>query len=174
MVSELKRAHGVSDALDGVRLAVGVIVHRVDAPLVSCPLMFGVEDAVHDRVAHIHVGRGHVDFCSQHTRPVGEFASLHAGEEVKIFFNTPAAEGAVFARLGQAAAELADLVDGLVVDVRFAILDELDRPLVELIKIIRGIAGAVPLEAEPADVPMMESTYSCSSFSGWCRRSGDS
>ena len=65
VVGELEGAHGVGDALDGIRLAVGVVVHGVDAPLVAGAVMRGVEDAVHDRVAHVEVGRGHVDFGAQ-------------------------------------------------------------------------------------------------------------
>ena len=35
VVFEFQRADGVGDALDRIRLAVGVVVHRVDAPLVA-------------------------------------------------------------------------------------------------------------------------------------------
>ena len=66
MVGELERAHGVGDVLDGIRLAVGVVVHGVDAPLVAGAVMRGVQDAVHDRVAHVEVGRGHVDLGAEH------------------------------------------------------------------------------------------------------------
>ena len=47
---------------------------------------------------------------------------------------------------------LADLVGGEVVDVGFAGLDELEGPLVELAEVVGGVAEAVPVEAEPADV----------------------
>ena len=39
VIGELKRAHGVGDVLNGVRLAVRVVVHRVDAPLVAGAVM---------------------------------------------------------------------------------------------------------------------------------------
>ena len=35
VVGELQRAHGVRDVLDRIRLAVRVVVHRIDAPLVA-------------------------------------------------------------------------------------------------------------------------------------------
>ena len=152
MVGELERAHGVGDALDGIRLAVGVVVHGVDAPLVAGAVMRGVQDAVHDRIAHVEVGRGHVDFGAEHAAAVGEFALLHADEEVEIFFDGAVAKGAVFAGLGEGAAVLADLVGGEVVDIGLAILDELQGPLVELAEVVGGVAEAVPLEAEPAHV----------------------
>ena len=68
VVGELQGAHGVGDVLDGVRLAVGVVVHGVDAPLVAGAVVRGVKDAVHDRVAHVEVGRGHVDLGAEHAR----------------------------------------------------------------------------------------------------------
>src|SRR5262249_46910790 len=57
VVLELQRANRMRDALDGVRLAVGEVVHRVDAPLVADVRVRGVQDAVHDRVAQVEVGR---------------------------------------------------------------------------------------------------------------------
>ncbi len=152
MIGEFERAHGVGDALERIGLAVSVIVHGIDAPLVAGALVGGVEDAVHDGVAHVQVGRRHVDFCSQNSRPVGELAGFHAGEEVEVFFDAAVAIGRVFAGFGESAAVLADLVGGEVVDVGFAGFDELDGPGVELGEVVGGVAEAVPLEAEPADV----------------------
>ena len=125
VVGELQRAHGVGDILDGIGLAVGVVVHGIDAPLVAGAVVRGVQDAVHDGIAHIQVGRRHVDFGAQHAGAVRELALLHADEQVEIFLDRPIAIGAVFAGLGQSAAVLADLVGREVVDVRFSFFDEL-------------------------------------------------
>ncbi len=72
VVGELEGAHGVSDALQRIRLPVGVVVHGIDAPLVAGALVRGMQDAVHHRVAHIQVGRGHVDLGAKHARAIGE------------------------------------------------------------------------------------------------------
>ena len=112
----------------------------------------GVQDAVHDGVAHVDVGRGHVDFGAEDAGAVGEFAGLHASEEVEIFFDGAVAIGAVFAGLGEGAAVLADFVGGEVVDVGFAGLDQLHGPFVELVEVVGGEAEAFPVEAEPVDV----------------------
>ncbi len=85
-------------------------------------------------------------------RAVGELAGFHAGEEVEIFLDRAVAIGAVLSRFGEGAAVLADLVGGEVIDVGFAGLDELQGPLVELAEVVGGVAEALPLEAEPADV----------------------
>ena len=118
MVFELQRADGVRDALDGIALPVRVVVHRVDAPFVAGAVMLGVQDAVHDRVAQVEVGRGHVDLGAQRARAVGEFAGLHAREQIEILFDAAIAIGALLAGLGEGAAVLADLVGGEVADDR--------------------------------------------------------
>ena len=58
---EFQRADGVGDAFDGIRDAVGEVIHRVDAPLVAGPVMVEAFDAIDDRIAHVQVGGGHVD-----------------------------------------------------------------------------------------------------------------
>src|SRR3712207_6889917 len=54
----LERAERVRHALDRVRLAVRVVVGRVEAPRIARAGMARVEDAVEHRVAHRHVARG--------------------------------------------------------------------------------------------------------------------
>ena len=60
---------------------------------------------------------------------------------------------AVLARLAQRAAMRADFVGRQVADVRLAVLDQLDRPIVELLEIVGRVEQPVlPVAAEPADV----------------------
>ena len=133
------------DAFQRVALAVGVVVGRVDAPLVARAMVRGVEDAVHDRVAHVEVGRGHVDLRPQGPRAVGELARPHAAEEIEVLFDGAVAIGAVAARRGERAAVLADLVGGEVADVGLAGEDHLLGPLVELVEIVGGVdTGGLP------------------------------
>src|SRR3954453_4460347 len=47
---------------------------------------------------------------------------------------------------------LANLFRGQIIDVSFAIFDQLDRPLIELVEIIGSIEETVPVEAKPLDV----------------------
>src|SRR6202011_6363930 len=74
MVLELERAQRVRDALDGVGLAMGEVVARIDAPLRAGARMVSVEDAVEDRIAPVDVAGGHVDLGPQDAGPVGELA----------------------------------------------------------------------------------------------------
>ena len=82
MVFELERADGVRDALDGIRLAMREVVHRIDAPFVAGAVMLGVQDAVHHGIAQVEIGRRHIDFRPQNARAIGEFAGSHALEQI--------------------------------------------------------------------------------------------
>ena len=62
---ELERADRVRDALERVLEAVREVVERVDAPRVAGAVVMRVLDAEDRRVAHLHVGRRHVDLRAQ-------------------------------------------------------------------------------------------------------------
>ena len=53
---------------------MGVVVHRVDAPGVARAVVVRVLDAVQQRIAQVHVWRGHVDLGAQHVLAVREIA----------------------------------------------------------------------------------------------------
>ena len=93
VVLELQRADGVRDALDGVRLAVGEVVDRVDAPGSPVRGWAGVQDAVEHGVAQVDVAGRHVDLGPQHARAVRELARPHPAEEVEVFLHRAFAEG---------------------------------------------------------------------------------
>ena len=120
VVLELQRADRVRDALDGVRLAVGEVVGRVDAPGVARAGVLGVKDPVQDRVAQVDVRGGHVDARAQHPGAVGELAGAHARKEVEALLRGPVAPRTLAAGLGEGPAVLADLVGGEVVHVGLA------------------------------------------------------
>ncbi len=153
VVLELERADGVRDAFDGVALAVGEVVRRVDAPGVAGAGMGGMHDAIEDRVAHVDVGRGHVDLGTQHRAAVGEVPGAHAGQQIAILLRGAIAVRAGPAGLGKRAAVLADLFGGEFVDVGEPLIDEVQRPLVELLEVVRGIEQVIaPVGTEPAHV----------------------
>jgi len=59
------------------------------------------EYPVDHRVAHVQVGRGHVDPGPKGSRPVGELARPHPPEEIEVLVDRPVAPRAVSAGLGQ-------------------------------------------------------------------------
>ena len=140
-------------ALVGVRERVGVVVHRVDAPRVTGPVMAGVPDAIQDRVAQVDVGRRHVDPGAQHVRAVGELAGAHAPEQVEVLVDAAAPVRRVDAGLGQRATMSADLVGRVRVHVGQPAPDQVLGVLIEPLVVVRRVVLAVvPVEAEPADV----------------------
>ena len=74
VVLELHGADRVGDMLDGVGLAVGEIVGRVDFPALAGARMGGVQDTVERRVAQVDVAARHVDLRAQHPGALREFA----------------------------------------------------------------------------------------------------
>ncbi|MNZ42115.1 hypothetical protein D3C78_596830 [compost metagenome] len=117
--------------------------------------MVGMTDAVEDRVAQVHVRRGHVDLGPQHALAVLELAGFHAREQVEVLVNRTLAERAVLARRGQVATVFLGLFRGQVANIGLAGLDQLDRPVVQLVEVLRSVAHrAGPLEAQPLDVAL--------------------
>ena len=130
-----------------------VVVHRVDAPFVAGADVVGALDAVDDRVAHVDVGRGHVDLGAQHHGAVGEFAVTHAREQIQVLFRRTVAARAVLAGLGQRAAIFAHLFRRQVVHIGQTLVDQLNGKIVQRIEIVRRPAHfAVPLKSQPAHV----------------------
>src|SRR5207253_5595389 len=119
------RAHRMRHALDGVGLAVGPVVHRIDAPGVAGALVSGLADAIHDRIAQVDVGRGHVDLGPQRLGAVLALAGPPATEEIEVLLHPAIAIGRRAAGLRQRAAILADLLAAEVVRVRLPAADEL-------------------------------------------------
>ena len=117
VVLELEGAERMGHPFDGVRLAVGEVIGRVDAPRVARSRVLRVQDAVDHRVAQIDVPRCHVDLGAQHPGAVGELAGTHPAEEIEVLLDRALPIRAVPAGLGQGAAVLADLVLGEIVDI---------------------------------------------------------
>ena len=84
---ELEGAQRVGRALDRVALAVRPVVGRVDHPGVAGAVVVATSDAVHHRVAELHVLVLHVDLGAQHVRAVGELAGAHPAEQVEVLLD---------------------------------------------------------------------------------------
>ena len=145
----------VGDALDGVRLAVRVVVGRVDAPGVARAWVGGVEDAVHHGVAQVDVGR----------RPCRSSRAARGAPSG----NSPARMRARRSRFSSSRAVAPRAVPG---PARSACrgargsgrrsgrprrpcppLHQQHRPVVELLEVVgRVVEVLAPVEAEPAHV----------------------
>ncbi len=153
VIFEFESADRVRYLFDRVRVAVGKVVHRVDAPRVAGTVVMLSLDPVHDRIAEVLVGRLHVDLRAEDMGAVGEFAVPHPAEEVQVLRDRALAVGADAAGGVEASAAFANLFDCLAVDVRVARFDEDDGEVVELREVIGGEELPVrPVEAQPAYV----------------------
>ena len=56
----------VSNAFEIVRLTMSEVVHRIYLPPIAGAMVRVLDDAIHNRVAEVHIRRCHIDFCAQH------------------------------------------------------------------------------------------------------------
>ena len=153
MVFEFEGTDGMGDAFDRVRLSVGEVVGRVDTPGIPGSVMLCVQNAVHDRIPHIEVGRRHIDSRSKNAGTVGEFSCFHALKQVQIFFHRSIAVRAVLARLRQGAAVLSDLFCSQITNIGFSRFNELNGVFIKLFKVVGGIVfPVIPVKSEPTDI----------------------
>ena len=143
------------DPFDRIGLAVRVIVARVDLPGIAGARVVRMQDAVEHGIAQVDVACRHVDPGAQHARAVRELAGAHAAEQVEVLLDAALAERAVPAGLGQRAAIDAHLLVGLVVNVGLAVANQILRPLVELLEVIRRVIEVLaPVEAKPLHIAL--------------------
>src|SRR5436190_1007829 len=148
MVGKLQSAKRMSDALDRIRLTMGEIVARVDMPFCAGSRVWGVEDTIEHRIAEIDVTRCHIDLRSQHPCAVRKFAGAHATKKVVIFLAAPIAKSAVRPRLSQGTPTETHFLLRRVIDVSLSSTNEVFRPVVKLIEIIRSVMEVLaPIEA---------------------------
>ena len=137
----------------GIILTLRPVVHRVDAPLLAGAVMRRLmDDAVHDRIAHVHVPVRHINLCPQRARPIWELAVLHPLKQIQVLFNRTIAARAFHTRGCPGAPVLAHFFRALVINISLAFFDHLDRPFVEQIKEVRRVKLLLPLNPQPAGV----------------------
>ena len=145
VIFEFERADRVRNALHRVLDGVREIVHRVNAPFVALTVVSSFQHAVNDRVAHIDVGRSHVDLGAEHERSVRDFARFHILEQREALLYRAVAVLALYARLGERAAHFAHLIGRNVVDVSLAFLNQFYRRFVHDVEVVgREVHFAFP------------------------------
>ncbi len=155
VILEFQGADGMGDVLDGVGLAMGEVIGGIDAPGVAGARMGGMQDAVHRRVAHVHVAGRHVHLGAQHPGTVGEFAGPHPAEQIQVLFHRSVAIGTVLAGFGQGAAIGAHLFRRKIVHIGLAGADQILGPVVKLLEVIGGkVQVLAPVEPQPQDVAL--------------------
>ena len=144
----------MGDLLQRVFDGVGKGVHRVDAPFVAGVVVRGAADAVNGWVAHIDVGRGHVDLGTQHSGTVGQLAVAHLAKAGQVLRGRAAAKRAVDPGLAKVAPVVAHLISRLFVHIGATGFDQMLGGAVHEVEIVAGlvgrvVAGLAPAEAQP-------------------------
>src|SRR6266404_8044593 len=114
------------DTFDVIAQTMRKIVHWIDAPRVASVMMFGVANAIEDRITHPDVRRGHVDFRTERPRPIGEFAILHSREQVEILFDRAISKRTFLAGPVWRAAIFVGVLRRKIIDVSESLLRQLD------------------------------------------------
>ena len=99
--------------------------------------------------------------------PSGNSPARMRSKQIEILLDGTVSVGTVLARLGQRAAVFADLVGIEIADKGIAAFNQLNRELIELLKIVRGVELRSP-QSNPSQrtSSLIESTYSTSSLLG--------
>ena len=79
----------MGDALQRILNGVREVIHGINAPLVSLPVVAHVVDTVDDRVTHIEVAAGQIDLGPQRHGAIGELPGPHTGEQVQALLDGP-------------------------------------------------------------------------------------
>ncbi|SAJ03160.1 Uncharacterised protein [Enterobacter cloacae] len=136
VVLEFQRAQRVRNAFQRIADAVGEVVHRVDAPLVTGLVVFSELNAVQHRIAHHDERRRHIDFGTQTRFTFFEATGTHFFKQRQVLFHATIAERAVFTRLSQRTAVFTDFVSRQFVDVCQTFVNQFNRIGIQLIEIV--------------------------------------
>ena len=152
MVFKLKSAYGMCYPFECIGNTMCKIIHGVDTPFISCPVVFSEFDPVYDRISHIDIRRSHIDLRSKDFFTLFELTFSHTPEQVHIFVCAPAAPGAVCPLFSQSPPVLPDLIGGEIIHVCKPLLNEFLGKRVKAVIIIRCVVKMFsPVKTQPLD-----------------------
>ena len=112
-------------------------------------------DSVNCWVSHVEVARRHIDFRPQYVLAVGKRSLPHSAKDVEVLFYRSIPIGAVLSGFRQRSPIFPRFLGAQAANVGFALIDELEGKLVELLEIVRCVVETVfPVESQPADVTL--------------------
>ena len=88
VIFKFQRTDRMGNSLNRVFYRMRVIIHRIDTPFIPCILVGKVRHTVQDRITHIDVRRGHVDFRTQGFLTVRVLSFLHLLKQPQILLLT--------------------------------------------------------------------------------------
>ena len=63
----------MGDPFNRIRETVGPVIHGIQTPLVASAMVLRVKNAVHNRIPHVQISRGHIYFCPEYIGAILEF-----------------------------------------------------------------------------------------------------
>ena len=152
MNHKLQCTQRVGHAFEVVALSVCEVIHRVSFPFVACAVVRGLDHAVDNWVAEVHVGVCHIYLGAQHHFAFLYFSAVHLLEQFEAFLRGAVAVRAFRSRLGGSPLLRGDFFGCLFVHVCLAFLYQADGKVPQLLEIVGGIIFVAPLESQPLDV----------------------
>ena len=155
MVFKLQRAQRVGDVFQRIFQRMREIVHRINAPGIAGVVMRRVHDAIQHRIAHVHVGRCHVDLCPQHALTLLELSTAHLFKQRKVLINRAVAVRGMRAGSREIAALDPHFFGRIVLHIGLTRFDQMNRAFMEKTEVIaREIKISAPVESQPTHVPL--------------------
>src|SRR5689334_21177323 len=121
---KLKGADGMSNSLNGVGKTMGIIVHRINAPLIPGSMVSRFPNPIQSRIAHMDIRRSHIDPGPERFGTIRKFSSSHSGKQIKILFHRSISVRALLARNVGSATILNHLLRIQVTDERLALANQ--------------------------------------------------
>ena len=144
----------MGNAFDGIRLAMSEVIHRVDHPIRTRPVVFDEFDAVDDRITQQHVIVGHVYPRAQHPTSFRVRSFLHFFKQPLVLLNGAIAKWTGCSGNSRRALLSGHLLGWLIVYIRLALSNQLLCKGIKLSEIITGVIfPSLPFEAEPSNIP---------------------
>ena len=129
------------------------IVHGIYIPLRTRTMVRVFYNPIHNRVAHVHIRRSHIDFRPQYHRTFFKFALIHALEQIEIFFYGTIAIRATYSGLCRCSLLLGDLFRSLLIYISISLLYHTQCQIIQLREIIRCIIKTIsPVKAQPVNI----------------------
>ena len=126
--------HAFHRVLDGM----GKVIHGINTPLISCPVMGYMSNPVNNGITHVHIRRRHIDLRPKNPGAIFHFAVFHLFKQGKIFFHAPVPVRTFLARLFKRPSVFPDLICRQIADIGFAVLDQFDSGFIHFPEIIRS------------------------------------
>ena len=121
--------------------------------LIARPVMIRMADAIEKRIAHFHIGRGHIDPGAQNIGSIRKLSRSHALKQIQIFFDGVFGKGADLAGRSDRSAIVADLFFIQPADIGFARFDQLNGEFDHFFKVIRCMKElSFPIKTEPMHI----------------------